>query len=452
MQFSSAHPGSNLVVIGDDRLDGLIITGLKGEALLEAARAQRADPRHGHYPLFAAPAGATPDGTNGVELGLLLDGVVDNEDEAIATAGEHWRQVSEQHALAAETPEARLLSYLALRPSRPLEPLRDWRCPTIYRYPLLTAFGASDSGEILAVLAARGLLVRRRLVERLRLCPGCGGAHLLFVDNCPNCSQLDITADESIHCFRCGHVESQGHFLTDGSLQCPNCRARLRHIGTDYDRPLEHYLCRRCGDRFTEPDVIARCSICSHDCNPEMLTTREVGTYQLTEYGRMSALDGSVGKVFERFDADRTLSPEHFEHLLDWQIRISRTHPDCRFALVLMQLSPSSPAGAGGAQGQARFLIREFSERLPEFLREVDVFTRTREPDFWLLMPQADAHEAGVLLERLQNAIDGGEANQEAHLQIAAHMLLSPELRERTGSARSVMAQLLRAMEGQADV
>nr|WP_309294963.1 hypothetical protein [Aeromonas caviae] len=27
-------------------------------------------------------------------------------------------------------------------------------------------------------------------------------------------------------------------------LLCPNCFSRLRHIGSDYDRPLENYRCR----------------------------------------------------------------------------------------------------------------------------------------------------------------------------------------------------------------
>ncbi|MEX0430733.1 TackOD1 domain-containing metal-binding protein [Spiribacter insolitus] len=451
MHFSSERPGSNLVVIGDDQLDGLIITGLTGEALLEAARAQRGDPRHAYYPLFALPSGPPPDGTHGAELAMLLDGIVNDEAEAASMAAEHWREVDGQHALPASTPEARLISYLALRPSRPLAPLRDWRSPTVYRFPLLAALGAGESGESLSVLAARGLLVRRELVERLRLCPGCGGAHLLFVDTCPNCARIDIAADESIHCFRCGHVESQGRFMSDGSLQCPNCRARLRHIGTDYDRPLEHYLCRRCGDRFTEPDVVARCSICSHECHPEMLTTREAGTYQLTEYGRMSALDGSAGRVFERFDADRYLNPERFEHLLDWQMGITRAHSDCRFALVLIQLRWPAPAQSAQGRAQARVLVREFAERLPEFLREADICARTREPDFWILMPQADSREAKVILDRLQSAIRDEGTPREAGLSLSARVLRSSDLRGLGKDARSVMDQVLRASEGTAN-
>ena len=142
MHFSSDRPGSNLVVIGDDQLDGLIITGLTGEALLEAARAQRGDPRHAYYPLFALPSGPPPDGTHGAELAMLLDGIVNDEAEAASMAAEHWLEVDGQHALPASTPEARLISYLALRPSRPLAPLRDWRSPTVYRFPLLAALGA----------------------------------------------------------------------------------------------------------------------------------------------------------------------------------------------------------------------------------------------------------------------------------------------------------------------
>ena len=451
MHFSSERPGSNLVVIGDDQLDGLIITGLAGEALLDAVRAQRGDPRHGHYPLFAATSGPPADGVHGAELELLLDGIVEDEEQAAAAAAEHWRQVDGQHALPASTPEARLLSYLALRPSRSLAPLRDWRSATVYRYPLLAVLGADENGESLPVLAARGLLVRRQLVERLRLCPGCGGAHLLFVDTCPNCGRIDIAADESIHCFRCGHVESQGRFMSDGSLQCPNCHARLRHIGTDYDRPLEHYLCRRCGDRFTEPDVVARCSICSHECHPEMLTTREAGTYQLTEYGRMSALDGSASHAFQRFDADRYLNPEHFAQLLDWQIGITRAHSDCRFALILIQLSLPLAAEAGNHRVEVRSMLRGVAERLPEFLGEADVCTRTRETDFWILMPQGDSREANALLDRLQRELRAGETRLHSDMAVSARVLRSAELRDVDDQARAVMDHLLRMAESVAN-
>ena len=451
MQSTRARPGSDLIVVGDEQLNGLIIANREGDALLQAARAQRADPRYGHYPLFAMTASRPLDGVDGDELDMLLDGFVDDEADAAAIAAEHWRPIGELRRLPATSPEARLLGYLALRPSDSLRPLRDWRSRAVYRYPLLGAFGADESGEILGLLAARGVLMRRELIERLRLCPSCSGAHLLFVDICSNCSSIDIAADESIHCFRCGHVESQGRFMSDGSLQCPNCHARLRHIGTDYDRPLEHYLCRRCGDRFTEPDVVARCSICSHECHPEMLTTREAGTYQLTEYGRMSALDGSASHAFQRFDADRYLNPEHFAQLLDWQIGITRAHSDCRFALILIQLSLPLAAEAGNHRVEVRSMLRGVAERLPEFLGEADVCTRTRETDFWILMPQGDSREANALLDRLQRELRAGETRLHSDMAVSARVLRSAELRDVDDQARAVMDHLLRMAESVAN-
>ena len=35
-------------------------------------------------------------------------------------------------------------------------------------------------------------------------------------------------------------------FLSSGALACPKCTTRLRHIGADYDRPLENHTCNVC--------------------------------------------------------------------------------------------------------------------------------------------------------------------------------------------------------------
>ena len=450
MQSTRARPGSDLIVVGDEQLNGLIIANREGDALLQAARAQRADPRYGHYPLFAMTASRPLDGVDGDELDMLLDGFVDDEADAAAIAAEHWRPIGELRRLPATSPEARLLGYLALRPSDSLRPLRDWRSRAVYRYPLLGAFGADESGEILGLLAARGVLMRRELIERLRLCPSCSGAHLLFVDICSNCSSIDIAADESIHCFRCGHVESQGRFMAGAGLQCPNCHARLRHIGTDYDRPLEHYLCRRCGERFTEPDVIARCSICAHESHPDMLTSREAGRYQLTEYGRLCALEGRVGPGVERFDANRCLDPERFEHCLDWQLEIHRSHPHSRFALLYLQLrEPGGQAGDIDAT-PLRHLGRDFAERLPEFIGPADVCTRTGEAEFWVLLPQSEAASTRQVLERLQASIEQTGPRHVSAAPIVAQLLASARLADAGISAHALMADLRRAAEAPA--
>ena len=439
-----------LTRIGDDTTLGLVIHGVSGEALLEAARAQRADPDYSYYPLFADRAGAGSLGSGRrAELDLLLDGCLDDPGEALEAAREVWRSAPGMSSLPAATPEQKLMSYLLLRPEQPIAPIKDWRSPEIYRYPLLEAFGAGGGGELLTLLAHRGVLARRQLIDRLRLCPDCGGAHILFVDRCPNCQRLEIQPDQSIHCFGCGHVESQGAFLHGSALTCPNCHTRLRQVGADYDRPLEHFQCHACGDRFMEPAVIARCGICSYEADPDQLVTREVGRYHLTEYGRIAARNGHSDLNITLNDTVGYLRPSVFEHLLDWQKDVANEHPQAQFKLLLLRID-AAHAPERMPPRERDHLLEELGERLPELTRPGDVCTRTRPGEFWILMPQADPDATGELLERIQGLI--AETGPAADgLECQARMLDSGAVRSREEDGRALMERLRAGLRSPAD-
>ena len=106
------------------------------------------------------------------------------------------------------------------------------------------------------------LLEAGELLDRLRQCPSCSSSRLNYVDVCPECHALDIVREPSLHCFVCGHVGPQQAFLKGDALVCPNCLSQLRHIGSDYDRPLENYRCRSCGAFFVDAEVDVRCIDC----------------------------------------------------------------------------------------------------------------------------------------------------------------------------------------------
>ena len=437
MQFSKWGDGSNLCVLGEDRLEGLVITHLESAVLLEAAMTQRSDPRYGIYPLYATRPRQQPDEITSAVLDHLLDGYVETAEAAGTAARTLWSGIAQQTDLPIDTPDARLMSYLALRRGYQLAPVRDWRSRELYRYPLLEAFGASADGELLGLLQQRGMLRRTGLIERLRLCPACQGAHLLFVDACPNCHGLEIEADESIHCFTCGHVASQRAFSLAGGLQCPNCRARLRHIGTEYDRPLEHHHCKRCAERFTEAEVITHCGICEHESRPELLITREVGRYEITEYGRIRVLNQDISTPLVSVERNGSLHPQVFEQLLGWQSEIAAQHPECHFTLLHIQLKHLEETSSLLTPEAASRLLRMLSERLPSLVRPGDVCTRTQSADFWVLMPQADPTATKALIEQLQALFEASDELRAANLRFSARALESghTSLTETSGNA-----------------
>ncbi len=449
MKRSEPAHSTCITPIGQHRTTGLVITGVRAEALLDVARIQRASSDHGYFPLFAERVGPPPTGQVADELELLLDGYAESPATALVSAQRFWDQAGVTDVLPDETPQQRLLSYLLLRTGQTIRPLKDWQAAAIYRYPLLEAFGADAGGALLPLLAHRGVLARRQLIERLRLCPSCGGAHMLYVDICPNCHQRDIQRDQSIHCFACGYVESEGSFRASGVLLCPNCRTRLRQIGTDYDRPLEHFQCHACGERFVDPEVIARCGICDQQTHPEQLVTREVGTYELTEYGRVAARSGvhELGPG-PREDAGY-LRPAFFEQLLDWQRAVAQHHTQARFTLLLLRLLPRDASGSSGGYS-LRFsrLLHDLGERLPEITRPSDICARTREGEFWVLMPQSGPADARRLIETLEELVRSTPYANDA-LDCQARMLDSSGLRSDELNANSLMQQLLVSAGGQ---
>lgn len=132
------------------------------------------------------------------------------------------------------------------------------------------------------------------MLDRQRECAYCRSAHLSFIDICPNCQSIDIKLQASLHCFTCGCVDVQDKFMHSGTLVCPKCHKHLRHIGSDYDRPIENYRCQSCSHSFIEGDVQVRCAMCEKEMKPGELILNEVHSWRLSDKGRTVAFRGEV--------------------------------------------------------------------------------------------------------------------------------------------------------------
>ena len=141
-----------------------------------------------------------------------------------------------------------------------------------------------------------------------------------------------------LHCFTCGHVSSEEQFISPAGLACPNCRAKLRHIGTDYDRALESYSCHGCGHVFSEPKIIPRCQHCTAKNAPEDTVPRNIHSYRITDQGVIAARTGSLDDVYALLDSLNNINPAYFTHLIDWVVDLSR-HPEDEFSIIGIGLS-----------------------------------------------------------------------------------------------------------------
>ena len=191
---------------------------------------------------------------------------------------------------------------------------------------------ASDQG-----LSSYGWLQQKRqenlldaadLIDRIRQCTACSSSRLNYVDVCPECHSIDIVRQPSLHCFVCGHVAPQQDFLKGDALVCPNCLSQLRHIGSDYDRPLENYRCRSCAAFFLDADVDVHCIDCCKVNSPDELRVREIHSFKLSEAGALACRQGlnNNAGMNSYFRQLKLMDRGAFIEALNWQMAIAKRY------------------------------------------------------------------------------------------------------------------------------
>lgn len=289
------------------------------------------------------------------------------------------------------TPEALLLEYLWLRPGCVLEPLADWRSPQRYHYPILEALDRtnSDPDVWLQKMDRGGLLEKVALKDRQRECDFCGSAHLNFIDVCPNCRSIDIDQHTALHCFTCGLIAPEERFAQSGKRICPKCGTQLRHIGTDYDRPLETCVCASCDHVFVEGDVVARCAICAHSMLPTALRLHKFYSWRLGATGRLAAQGGHERMLSQDIETNGS-SRERFVANLDWVLKLAQNQRDLKVVLLSLRLvNGTELKNALGSENAAR-LVQAYVERLRELLGDADLMAHTDDETVLMLLTHYD--------------------------------------------------------------
>jgi GGDEF domain-containing protein len=365
----------------------------KAQALARCLRAERTV---GLKPIYLpAPLGVAAE--------QFCDGIATTPAEAWDKASHMARLISELDpaGLADGGNDAyRLLGFLYARPDLVLTPEGSWQAEKVYTYPLAEALLA-QADDTIASLVQRKLLAPEQLVDRLRHCPKCDGAHLNYIDACPNCAGIDIVQKPFLHCFTCGHVGPEERFFSQDKLVCPQCATALRHIGADYDRPLENFQCNGCAHVFVDPQVTARCLHCRQTSAPDALIARPVYAFRLTELGRLSARTGDVEDVFSMLDSLNNVSRAYFESILDWLLALCRRHKEEQFSLVAVRIANIVELTDRIGRFQVRSLMDEFVRRVRELIRTTDLTTRSSRHTLWLLLPKTHAAGQQTVRERI---------------------------------------------------
>lgn len=359
----------------------------------------------------------------------LSDGIAADGNAVIHTAANMSQRSASVRRQAALTADDRLLVFLYLRPERALAPLTEWRNERVCRYPLADAFCENGEDGFLLIdrLRSRGLLANTSLKERFHACGKCGAGHLLFIECCPQCGGIDVAEQTFLHCYACGHVGTQEDYLRNDGLSCPQCLARLRHIGVDYDRALETLACRDCSGRFTEPDVKARCLQCQNVAAPDSLAERRFHGVKLTAAGELAARTGQIGHLFRLMDEFSHAHPEYFIQTLDWLIDVSRRHREVQFGLACLRFSNVHLLAAKLPQHRLAQMFDALAQRMRALIRTTDLFMREDDAHSWLLLPQTTPSGMEVLLGRIAALSESSTQEDGSRIEIAVSSSSSAE-------------------------
>ncbi|CEK10522.1 TackOD1 domain-containing metal-binding protein [Legionella hackeliae] len=209
-------------------------------------------------------------------------------------------------------------------------------------FPLLKVLFGQDSNfdewNFLQNLVSRDLLLQEKLIDEIQTCPSCTSGLLNYKNSYPNCHSIDIKTQQFIHCFTCGNIAPTKEFLRQERLICPSCNAKLRHIGMDYDKPLEDKLCYQCGFYFLDAEIIITCMNCSKTTNPENLITRRLYNYKLTKHGELLAR-GIEKKLQTRFsNFFEFIEFEVFFAIIKWQVKLSTRYKELHFSVLALKI------------------------------------------------------------------------------------------------------------------
>ncbi len=299
-----------------------------------------------------------------------------------------------------EDPAFKLLAWLWVT-QQPLIPFSKPSTNSLFEHPLLTIWQVpvADSFTWLSRLRKKGWLESAGLHNRIRLCNTCSSGHLNYIDVCPSCQDIDIELRASLHCFSCGHVGNQDSFRKAPGLSCPNCLITLRHIGVDYDRPIENQYCNHCQSLFTDAEVEAQCLDCDARSGVDQLRVRNLHRYALSPSGRRIVRQGFSADHM-KLQIGESLTNQQFYWLIDWQNQLARRHKHIHSIAYIEILELNNFLRSEGETGGLA-LLDALQERLAGLVRVTDACSNTLADGLLIFLPYTSEAEVNIIFKKL---------------------------------------------------
>jgi hypothetical protein len=132
-------------------------------------------------------------------------------------------------------------------------------------------------------------LLDARLLDKVSICPECGGTKSYPKYYCPRCASVDVGRASIVEHFRCGYIGSEENFRQGNEIICPRCKSELRDV--DFRRIGTAFECKSCHTRFESPRVSSKCSSCGN-----VYTFREAKYVSIYSYKISDAAKQMIAK------------------------------------------------------------------------------------------------------------------------------------------------------------
>ncbi|WP_419419657.1 hypothetical protein ACNVED_14320 [Legionella sp. D16C41] len=326
--------------------------------------------------------------------------------------------------------EWRILSYLFTRPKNSLIPLLNYQLTDAFHYPVIDLFEQEEKIDIwehLQGMATRSLLKQGKIINEVQSCLHCHAGLLNFTSNCPNCHSVDIREQQFIHCFTCGNIGPISEFMLRGQLRCSRCHVKLRHIGIDYDKPLEDKLCLNCTQSFFEYEVNVTCLVCKKQTLPQDLLTRKLYEYHLDRYGS-NLVKGTEQRLFSNVpQLFKFVDFNAFMALVKWNVKMAKRFKNLSFSLLAVNILNQDDLMLQFGLIEVEKLLYDLFEGLRSIFREIDLCTKD-EDQLIFFLPMTDENANTFIIKKIQNFLEKTWRKREPKIKIGLSYISSTEI------------------------
>ena len=204
------------------------------------------------------------------------------------------------------------------------------------------------------------------------------------------------------HCYFCGNIAPEEEFFSGEELVCGQCKSRLKHIGNDYDKPLESYQCKSCNAESLDSKVIVSCVDCGQKSGTDELVKLKFHNYVLTEKSSLY-IQTNIDYAMSVFDKINYVSPEFFRVFLEWSSSMQLRNKEYAFSILKITISNFVNIST----------INSLAKNLKEVLRSTDILTRVSTSYIWVMLPNTNKDGSSVVLKKLRSLCESDLSNAE---------------------------------------